>query len=293
MNKGKDEFGDRMKEYEMMEAGRKFLPLLPVVARLDGKNFSNWTQGLERPYDERMSKVMVEVTKVLVDKTHSCCGYTQSDEISLVYYSDDYKSQIYFDGRIMKMTSVLASIASVHFNIEAHLHLGAHTMSKPPAYFDCRVWQLPNIIELINNLLWRELDCTKNSVSMAARHYYSHNQLLDLGRADMMDLLMEKGVNWDSYPSFFKRGTYVQRKKVLRKFTTEELQNLPEKHEARINPDLKVERSEIVVLDMPPLSRVLNREGVIFRGENPTSMEHISEESPRLKAYREKLEKRE
>jgi tRNA(His) guanylyltransferase len=291
MSKGKDEFGDRMKEYEMMEAGRKFLPLLPVVARLDGKNFSKWTQGLERPYDERMSKVMVEVTKVLVDKTHATIAYTQSDEITCVYYSDDYKSQIYFDGRIMKMTSVLASIASVNFNIEAHIHLGAHTMFKPPAYFDCRCWQVPNIIELINTILWRELDCTKNSVSMATHHYYSHNQLLNLGRADMMDLLMDKGVNWDSYPNFFKRGTYVQRKRITRKFTTEELSRLPEKHEARINPDLEVERSEIVVLDMPPLSKVLNKEGVIFRGENPVSMEHIADESPRLKAYREKLKK--
>jgi tRNA(His) guanylyltransferase len=290
MSKGKDEFGDRMKEYEMMEAGRRFLPLLPVVARLDGKNFSKWTKGLERPYDQRMSKVMVEVTKTLVDKTHACIGYTQSDEISLVYYSDDYKSQIYFDGRIMKMTSVLASIASVRFNIEAHIHLGAHTMFKPPAYFDCRVWQLPNLTEAVNSFLWRELDCTKNSVSMAARHYYSHKQLLDLGRADMMDLLMDKGVNWQNYPVYFKRGTYVQRKKTIRRFTVDEIDRLPEKHEARTNPNLEFERSDVVVVDMPPLAKVLNREGVIFRGESPTIMEHITETSPRAEAHKRRSE---
>lgn len=268
MSKGKDEFGDRMKEYEMREAGRRFLPMLPVIARLDGKNFSKWTKGLERPYDERMSKVMVEVTKVLADKTHSNIAYTQSDEIQLVYYSNDYKSQIYFDGRIMKMTSVLASIASVHFNIEAHKYLPEHASSKPPAYFDCRCWNVP-IEEVFSAVYWREVDCTKNSVSMAAQHYYSHKQLQDLGRADMMDLLMEKGINWDKYPSFFKRGTYVQRKKVVRKFTTEEIQNLPEKHEARTNPDLEIERSEVRVVDMPPLSKVLNRNEVILYGAVP------------------------
>lgn len=273
MSRGKDEFGDRMKEYEMMEAGRKFLPMLPVIARLDGKNFSKWTQGLERPYDKRMSEIMVEVTKTLVDKTHATIGYTQSDEVSLVYYSDDYKSQIYFDGRIMKMTSVLASIASVEFNVWARIKLPDHVDFRPHGYFDCRVWQVPNIIECSNAILWREQDATKNSVSMAARHYYSHKQLLDLGRADMMDLLMEKGVNWNFYPSFFKRGTYVQRKKIIRKFTAEELNNLPEKHEARLNPDLMVERSEVGVVDMPPLSKVTNRVGVILFGEDPVTAE--------------------
>jgi tRNA(His) guanylyltransferase len=268
MSKGKDEFGDRMKEYEMMEAGRRFIPLLPVVARLDGKNFSKWTKGLKRPYDERMSQVMVEVTKVLADKSHSNIAYTQSDEITLVYYSDDYKSQIYFDGRIMKMTSVLASIAAVHFNIEAHKYLPEHASSKPPAYFDCRCFQV-TIPEIANQVLWREQDATKNSVSMATRHYYSHKQLQDLGRADMMDLLMDKGVNWADYPTHFKRGTYVQRKKILRKFTAEEIGDLPEKHEARSNPDLLVERSEVKVVYMPPLSKVKNKLEVILYGDVP------------------------
>ena len=38
-----DPLGDRMKEYEQMEAGRKTLPRLPVIARLDGRNFSAFT----------------------------------------------------------------------------------------------------------------------------------------------------------------------------------------------------------------------------------------------------------
>ncbi len=50
----KDSFGDRMKMYEGAEAQRKFLPGLPIVARLDGRGFSRFTKGLERPYDQRM-----------------------------------------------------------------------------------------------------------------------------------------------------------------------------------------------------------------------------------------------
>lgn len=31
-----DDLGDRMKMYEGMEAGRRLMPLLPVLARIDG-----------------------------------------------------------------------------------------------------------------------------------------------------------------------------------------------------------------------------------------------------------------
>lgn len=74
-----DDFGDRMKLYEMAEAGRKFMPLLPVIARIDGRSFSKFTKGLERPYDIRLSKLMVATTKFLVQETNANCGYTQSD----------------------------------------------------------------------------------------------------------------------------------------------------------------------------------------------------------------------
>lgn len=269
MSKGKDEFGDRMKMYESAEAGRRFMPLLPVIARLDGRNFSRWTKGLERPYDVRLSKLIEKVTIDLVRETNANIGYTQSDEITLGFYSDNFKSQIFFDGRIQKMTSVLASLTTGYFNQRAQLMLPTHIMNKSLAFFDCRVWQLPNTTEATNAFLWRELDAVKNSVGMAARHYYSHNQLYGLGKAEMMDLLMEKGVNWNDYPSAFKRGTYIQRRNTKRKFTEEEIERLPHQHEARSNPNLEVERSIVVVLDMPPLSKVQNKVGVIFEGAVP------------------------
>jgi len=262
-----DEFGDRMKEYEMKEAGRRFIPMLPVVARIDGKNFSRFTRGFKRPYDDRMVLIMQATTKKLVEETQALIGYTQSDEISLVWYSDDYKSQIFFDGRIQKMTSVLSSMATAFFNDYRPILLAER--DKTLAFFDCRVWQVPNQTEATNTILWREQDATKNSISMAARCYYSHKELHNKGRADMMDMLVEKGVNWNDYPAYFKRGSYIQKRKVIRAFTSEEINQLPKKHEARTNPNLQVERTEVRVLDLPPLSKVKNRVGVIFNGEDP------------------------
>jgi tRNA(His) guanylyltransferase len=267
MKKGKDEFGDRMKMYEFVETGRRFIPLLPVIARLDGRSFSKVTKGFARPYDDGMVKLMIATTQWLVEETNALIGYTQSDEISLVFYSDNIKSQIFFDGRMQKMISVLAGIASSFFTRSAPTYLTDR--DNCIISFDCKMWQLPNKTEATNAIFWRELDATKNSVSMAAREYYSHKELFNKNRADMMDMLMEKGVNWNNYPSAFKRGTYVQRRKIKRRFTEEELQNLPKKHQALLNPDLEVERTSAVVVDMPPLSKVLNRVEVIFYGAEP------------------------
>ena len=262
-----DNLGDRMKAYEEAESGRRFMPLLPVCARLDGRSFSAYTRGMARPYDEVMTHAMEFVTEYLVKETCALIGYTQSDEISLVWCSDDYKSQIFFDGRIQKMTSVLAAMCSVQFYQVASVVWPKKGCS--PVAFDCRVWQVPTKEEAANQLLWRELDASKNSVSAAARSVYSHKELQGKTCSEMQELLHQKGINWNNYPSHFKRGMFFQRRVVSRRFTPEELGALPERHEARSNPDLVIERSDVVKLEMPPFSKVVNRVGVIFAGEEP------------------------
>jgi tRNA(His) 5'-end guanylyltransferase len=261
------EFGDRMKLYEQQEAGRRLLPLLPVCARIDGKGFRIFTRGLERPYDSRMSELMSHTMTYLTQETQACIGYTQSDEISLVWYSADVKNQIFFDRRVQKMVSVLASMTTAFFNANVPNFLPEK--KERLAMFDCRVWQVPTLEEAANTILWREYDATKNSISMAARHYYSHKALHKKTGNEMQEMLFEKGVNWNDYPPFFKRGLFVQKRKVVRAFTGEELNALPEKHEARRTPDLQVERTEYQRIDMPPFGSVTNRVGVIFDGEEP------------------------
>lgn len=85
-----DTFGDRMKVYESKEAQRRFLPLLPICARLDGKAFHTFCSVLRKPYDDRLFMAMAETTKILVRETGARLGYTQSDEISLLWYSNDF-----------------------------------------------------------------------------------------------------------------------------------------------------------------------------------------------------------
>jgi tRNA(His) 5'-end guanylyltransferase len=132
--------------------------------------------------------------------------------------------------------------------------------------FDARVWNVPNVVEGANVFLWREQDATKNSISMAARSYYSHKILMNKNGSEMQEMLFQKGINWNDYPTFFRRGTYIQRRKVERLFTAVELDKLPLKHEARRNPNLSFNRTEIIALELPPLRKITNRSEVVFYG---------------------------
>ena len=261
-----DSLGDRMKFLESQNTDTMLIPLLPAMARLDGKTFSSFTKGLKRPYDERLSRLMIETTKYLVKETNAVCGYTQSDEISLCWYSSEMTSQIYFNGRVFKMIGDLAGMASVFFNEKLPEYLPEKIGKRPR--FDARVWNVPNLDEAVNTFIWRELDATKNSITMASRCYYSDKQLFKLNGSQKQELLFQKGINWNDYPAFFKRGTYIQRKKTFTKFSTVEIEKLTNNHQARLNPDLEIERNVISELVLPPLTQVKNRVDVIIFGQD-------------------------
>ena len=262
-----DAFGDRMKLYEMAEAGRRFMPLLPIMARVDGRAFHSFTNGLKRPFDPTIMEGMIETAKALVEETGACMAYTQSDEISLAWHSTEIDSQVWFDGRISKMTSQLGALATLYFYRFVLEKMPWYAFKKPT--FDARCWQVPSRTEGANVFLWREWDATKNSLSMAASTYYSHAELHGKNGAEKHDLLHAKGINWNDYPASFKRGTYVQRRRVLKPFTPEEIEQLPPLHHARQNPELVIERTKVMVLDMPPFASIENREAVIFEGAEP------------------------
>lgn len=265
--KNTDKLGDRIKFYESQSCGTRLLPLIPIIGRVDGKGFSKFTKGLKRPYDERLSQLMIETSKYLVRETNANCAYTQSDEINLAWYTDDVNSQVYFNGRLFKILSDLSSMASVFFNKNLDKFIPEKSHLSPR--FDCRAFSVPNLEEAVNAFYWRERDATKNSISMAASAFYSHNFLEGKNGSEKQELLFQKGVNWNDYPSFFKRGTYIQRKRVLSKFSKEELEKLPKNHNARKNPDLEIERWEIKDINLPPLSKVVNKVDVIIFGKDP------------------------
>lgn len=203
----KDSLGDRMKRFE--GAYNQFLPgRMPMMLRLDGKGFHNYTKGMKRPWDDALNLVMDMTAKKLCQEIGGAqIAYVQSDEISILIHSyKKLESQAYFDGKIQKIVSVSAGIASATFTAESW-RLNDEKQIKP-AYFDSRVFILPES-EVANCLLWRQQDATRNSVQMLARSLYSHKECNNKNNSELQELCFQKGHNWNDVPTRHKRGRCI------------------------------------------------------------------------------------
>lgn len=247
MEDSKDLLGDRLKAAEQVEAGRRANKTLPLLARLDGKAFHTFTKGLKRPYDTRLSDLMLDTTKYLVEQTHARLGYTQSDEISLYWdlsLDENPDAEYLHSGKFQKLTSVLASMAGAYFSRELPARIPEKASALP--IFDCRVWNAESRRDVYLNFLWRQNDAIKNSISMAAQAHFSPKQLHGVGSEEKKRLLREVGAPWEAEPVFFKSGSFVKRVAKTVTLTAEQLQKIPEKH----RPSGPVTRTVVEEVDM-------------------------------------------
>ena len=235
-----DEFGDRMKEYESLYTNTKINNNSWMCVRIDGKKFSKFTKGFHKPFDQRITGPMVETTKALVKETHASMGYTQSDEITLLFPPTE--GDRIFDSKVSKINSVFASIATAHFN----KHIAEHTDKF--AYFDCRTWAVPSTVEASNVLLWRVQDAKKNSVSALFRWTAGAKAMHGLDQAAMKEYLQKnKMIFWDDIPNKWKYGTYVKPVKKWNLLTDEEMSKIPS---LRRSTGIQVLRTRIEELDL-------------------------------------------
>lgn len=244
---------DYMKAFEAVETSRKAEKGKPIIVRLDGKNFSTFTRGLKKPFDIRLTNLMRDTTQMLVEQSNALIGYTQSDEISLVYYMNEGSAgQYFFDGRFQKIGSVLTSMATGYFIRQLDSRIPEKYGQTP--MLDARVFQVPTLNDAAKALLWRERDAIKNSITMAASEHFSHKQLHKVTSAIKLEWLRSKDAAWEDLPTRFTKGSYFRRCKVLRELTPQELSMIPEGH----RPIGLVERTIVSEVNFPDLSLLDN-----------------------------------
>ena len=240
-----DDFGDRMKAYEK-EYTSAHVPIDQILCvRIDGKGFSKFTKSFKKPFDNILGDAMTYTMKKLVENTHASIGYTQSDEISLIYTPGEKSSEYMFGGKVSKINSVLASMATWHFNYI----LGAYVENNKPAFFDCRAWAVPDTVEASNVLLWRVQDARKNSISSLFRWIAGHSMMHGLSGDEMKTLLKSYYfTDWDELSNKYKYGTYAKPVTVESYLTQDELMKIPE--HKRLNVDVLVKRTKVQELDL-------------------------------------------
>ena len=205
-NKTKDSLGDRMKKMESINR-HYLIPKLYTMLRLDGCHFHTYTKKFKRPFDDILINAMDETAKYLCSKIQGAkFAYVQSDEITIFLSDmDSIESQMWYDGNIQKMTSISASIASVHFNLYIRDY---DPLAK--GYFDSRVFNIPKE-EVCNYFIWRQKDWLRNSILMMAQAHFSHKKLKNKSLSDIHEMLHTKNLNWADLNSLYKNGTFIYR----------------------------------------------------------------------------------
>lgn len=132
--------------------------------------------------------------------------------------------------------------------------------------FDARVFQYPTLDLACESFLWRETDATRNSLTMAAHSVYSTKELFQAGFEKKHNMLHEKGINWNDYPTFFKRGTYVGKRQLMKMLSDTELLKIPEKFR---EPGKLFSRSVVLDLELPEYTKIANIKECIFDGQSP------------------------
>jgi len=181
------------------------LPNIYIVARIDGRCFTRLTKEVHKfdaPYDTKFRDMMVQTVEHLMSCGFNVIyGYTQSDEISLLFDLSDNT----FERKERKLNSVLAGEASAKFS----LLLGSL------GSFDCRVSQLPTADVVVDYFRWRNEDAHRNALN--SHCYWSlrkdgkapddvANELSGVSVADKNELLFTKGINFNDLPNWQKRG---------------------------------------------------------------------------------------
>ena len=204
MSSDSTDLGDRMKQYEAVTSFT--LPRRThTIIRVDGRAFHSYLRQAEKPFDLIFMNQMDHVASELcADMSGAVFSYTHSDEISVLL--TDFSSvhtEPWFGGNVQKMASTAAATATAVLNRDRYADYSNFHL----ATFDARVFTIPDPVEVMNYFVWRQRDCVRNSISMAARAQFSHKQLLGKNGNQMQEMLWkEKSINWNDYPDGAKRG---------------------------------------------------------------------------------------
>lgn len=199
-----NDLDERMRIYETAH-DYCVIPGVYMIARIDGRNFTRLTKEIhkfESPYDIRFRDYMIATVEHLINCGFRVnYGYTQSDEISLLFHVDETA----FGRKTRKFNSILAGEASAKVSV----------LLGDIACFDCRISEIPNIKGVIDYFRWRNEDAHRNALN--AHCYWmlrkkgvpaqeATKYLSGMSVGDKNELLFKEGINFNDLPNWQKRG---------------------------------------------------------------------------------------
>ena len=252
---------DKCRYYQSL-TNYKLTPNCCILVHIDGKNFSKLIKNnFKKPFDDDFIDMMNKTALYLCNNVQGCkLAYVQSDEISLLITDyDTPDTDILFGGRLCKIQSILASMATSEFNRQFILYkIGIKGFTGKSeeniiknmkmAQFDCKAWVVPNENDAFAWFLYRNIDCVRNSKQQTAQTWCSHKELMGKDTDEQIEYLVKNhGIDWNTFEDGKKYGRFIVKQR--------------QEFEKTINNEtVKFQRNKFNVITGSSLSEEKNKE---------------------------------
>ena len=200
-----------------------------ILCHIDGRAFSKMIKKrFKLPFDDEFMQMMDETAAYVCENVQGAkLAYVQSDEISIVITSFKYddgeliQGSPFFDYRLCKLQSIIASLATAKFNQLFTLWMINEDTDKsisqqineiPLIQFDCKCWDVNTYDDMFALFKFRQNDCIRNSKQQFAQAYCSHKDLLNKNSDEQVEYCnLKTGNDWNTLNGKYKYGRIVYR----------------------------------------------------------------------------------
>ena len=200
-----------------------------ILCHIDGRAFSKMIKKKFRlPFDDEFMRMMDDTASYVCANVQGAkLAYVQSDEITIVITNfkvedgEVLKGSSFFDYRLCKLQSIIASLATAKFNqlytlrmlgMDSDKSFNQQLSEMPFIQFDCKCWDVKEYNDMFAWFKFRQNDCIRNSKQQFAQAYCPHKELLNKNADEQVAYCkLKTGKDWTELHGKYKYGRLVYR----------------------------------------------------------------------------------
>lgn len=200
-----------------------------ILCHIDGRAFSKMIKKKFRlPFDDEFMRMMDDTASYVCANVQGAkLAYVQSDEITIVITNfkvedgEVLKGSSFFDYRLCKLQSIIASLATAKFNqlytlrmlgMDSDKSFNQQLSEMPLIQFDCKCWDVKEYNDMFAWFKFRQNDCIRNSKQQFAQAYCPHKELLNKNADEQVAYCkLKTGKDWTELQGKYKYGRLVYR----------------------------------------------------------------------------------
>lgn len=201
---------------------------MPAVICISGEDYRKFTEKFQKPYDSIFLSSMQNTLAYLCEQVPGCIiGYTKEFDMTIIFDSpSNIETPSWYNYDTNKITTLTASMATLKFNKTFEKNAKSYVMSgnnfdetrkftamqgyvsaiESGALFTSKCFNIQTD-QIAEYLFLQQKQTIDNAVQDMGLLYFKENELADKSSSDIQFMVFDKAnVNFDSYPSEFKRG---------------------------------------------------------------------------------------